>query len=231
MAIAEFKDLCIDTTGGTALAEFWAAALGLDFEPDDTRDKVAGSLTGPAPQHGIWMNVVPEPKTVKQRVHLDVHTDSVDTLVRLGASVLEKVEGWTVMADPEGGELCAFERATVPGYRLYEVVVDCADPTAVAQWWSEVLDAPLHRDKDHGWAWLEPVPGAPFECMVFDAVPEPKTVKNRIHWDVTVADMQPLLDHGAVVVRPRGDDIAWHVLADPEGNEFCLFEQATGQPG
>jgi catechol 2,3-dioxygenase-like lactoylglutathione lyase family enzyme len=223
MAIATFKDLCIDTTGGMVLARFWAAALGLDLEPDDTGVRVAARLGGPTPQHGIWMNVVPEPRTVKQRVHLDVHTDSVDTLVRLGASVLEKAEGWTVMADPEGGELCAFERAEVPGYRLYEVVVDCAEPAAVGKWWGEVLDAPVQYDSEQGWSALEPVPGAPFECMVFVPVPERKTVKNRIHWDVDVADLQPLLDHGAVVVRPSGGDIGWHVLADPEGNEFCAF--------
>ena len=54
-------------------------------------------------------------------------------------------------------------------------------------------------------------------------VPEAKTVKNRIHWDVDVADLQPLLDHGATVLREPDDQIRWAVLADPEGNEFCAF--------
>jgi hypothetical protein len=57
----------------------------------------------------------------------------------------------------------------------------------------------------------------------FVKVPEPKTVKNRIHMDLAVGDIEPLLDLGATVVRPQGGDIAWHVLADPEGNEFCAF--------
>lgn len=223
MAIARYKDLCIDTTGGAPLSRFWSSALGLRLEPEGDGERVDAKLTGATPQHTVWMNVVPEERTVKQRVHLDVHTDAVETLVELGAAVVERREGWTVLADPEGGELCAFVREQVPDYRLYEVVVDCVDPAAVARWWSDLLDAPVHRDSEHGWSWLEPVPGAPFECMVFDAVPEPKTVKNRIHWDVSVSDMQPLLDRGVTVLRPAGGDIHWHVLADPEGNEFCAF--------
>jgi hypothetical protein len=54
-------------------------------------------------------------------------------------------------------------------------------------------------------------------------VPEPKTVKNRIHWDVSVAELQPLLGAGATLLRAQDGEIGWHVLADPEGNEFCAF--------
>ena len=60
------------------------------------------------------------------------------------------------------------------------------------------------------------------------AVPEPKTVKNRIHWDVDVDDVQRLLDHGATVLRGADDVVSWHVLADPEGNEFCAFVRKDG---
>jgi len=70
---------------------------------------------------------------------------------------------------------------------------------------------------------LEEVPGMPFESVVFTPVPEPKTVKNRIHWDVTAESVQPLLDAGAGLFRARDDEIGWDVLADPEGNEFCVF--------
>ena len=58
--------------------------------------------------------------------------------------------------------------------------------------------------------------------MVFSPVPEPKTVKNRLHWDVR-GELDELLGAGARLLRSRGDDIRWNVLADPEGNEFCLF--------
>ena len=70
----------------------------------------------------------------------------------------------------------------------------------------------------------------PFE-MVFGGVPEPKTVKNRIHWDVDAEDVQLLLDHGATVLRePRRRRSAGHVLADPEGNEFCAFMPRRMRP-
>jgi hypothetical protein len=63
----------------------------------------------------------------------------------------------------------------------------------------------------------------PILTMDFNRVPEPKTVKDRIHWDVRVAELQAVLDAGARLLRPRDDEISWHVLADPEGNEFCAF--------
>jgi hypothetical protein len=223
MAMARFKDLCIGTGGGIALGRFWAGVLGLSFEPDEAGDRVVGRLTGPSPQHTVWINVLAEPMTVKQRVHLDVPTDSVETLTALGASVLETYEHWTVMTDPEGGELCAFVREAPPDYRLYEVVVDSARPDVVCGWWSQVFGVEMQRNAEHGYCWIEPVPYAPFETVVFNPVPEPKTVPNRIHWDVSVTDVQPLVDNGAAVLRRPGGDIDWFVLADPEGNEFCAF--------
>jgi hypothetical protein len=54
-------------------------------------------------------------------------------------------------------------------------------------------------------------------------VPEPKTVKNRIHLDVRTPDLQALLDAGATLLRPADEEIDWNVLADPDGNEFCAF--------
>ena len=53
-------------------------------------------------------------------------------------------------------------------------------------------------------------------------MPEPKTVKNRVHWDVTAEEIDPLLAAGAVVLREPDDDIDWYICADPEGNEFCV---------
>jgi Glyoxalase-like domain len=58
---------------------------------------------------------------------------------------------------------------------------------------------------------------------VFSRVPEPKTVKNRIHWDVDTADARLLTDRGATVLREPDGDVRWTVLADPEGNELCAF--------
>ena len=60
-------------------------------------------------------------------------------LTKLGALVIDETQPWTVLADPEGGELCAFVRdpESLADYRVYELVVDAADPVAIASWWAE----------------------------------------------------------------------------------------------
>ena len=221
-ALATFKDLSIDAVDPPRLGRFWAAALDLELEEHE--DGLV-ALRGRTPQHTIWHAPVPEPVTVKQRVHLDLHARSADDVLALGASPLDlDTFRWRVLRDPEGGELCVFEREAVPAERLYEIVVACDDPTPAARFWAEVLGASLHSEDDHGvWWWLEDVPGAPFEALTFVPVPEPKTVKNRIHWDVEAPDLDALVAAGARVVRPRDDEIGWTVLADPQGNEFCAF--------
>jgi hypothetical protein len=223
MALARWKDLCIDATDVRGLAPFWGAVLGLDLSYQDGGDAV---LRGSTPEQTVWVNQVPEPRTVKQRVHLDVHARSGVEIESLGATRLSG-EGefpWTVMADPEGGEFCVFVRDVVPAYRLYEVGVDCADPGPLARWWAEVLGGHL-VDDERGFSYVEHIPGAPFDSIDFAPVPEPKTVKNRIHWDLTADSAQPLVDVGATLLRARDDDIDWDVLADPEGNEFCVFDR------
>jgi hypothetical protein len=169
---------------------------------------------------------VPEPKTVNHRVHLDVHVAAVSDLIGLGARVLDDSQRWTVMADPEGGELCAFVRDpdTLRDYRLYEVVVDSADPAAIATWWADRFEVLVQHGTDTGdgsFSWLEGPLGRDVG-WVFGEVPEPKTVKNRLHWDVR-GDVDELLEAGAYLLRRPDDDISWHILADPEGNEFCVF--------
>ncbi|UYM06187.1 VOC family protein [Solicola gregarius] len=223
MALAVFKDLVIDVSDADRMSDFWAAALGLGVHRYDTEDIV---LRGPTPHHAVWINAVPEERTVKQRVHLDVHAESVAEYEAMGAAVLPEYAGlpWTVMGDPEGGELCVFVRDEVPSYRLYEVIVDCVDPVRLATWWGDVLGARTGEQDD--FAYLDEIPGAPFESLVFTPVPEPKTVKNRIHWDVTVESADALEDlkgDGASVLRDRDPAIGWTVMADPEGNEFCVF--------
>ena len=105
MAIATYKDLCIDAVDAARLGRFWAEALGLELELHDDGD---AKLTGSTPAHTIWINTVPEPVTVKQRLHLDVYA-GVDDVVALGGVVVDAESfPWTVMKDPEGGELCVF---------------------------------------------------------------------------------------------------------------------------
>jgi catechol 2,3-dioxygenase-like lactoylglutathione lyase family enzyme len=217
--LAVFKDLVLDAIDASRAAHFWTDALGLQVSAD------RGStirLDGPTRQHSVWINAVPEPHTVKNRMHLDVHTGSVESLVELGATVLEEFPRWTMMADPDGGEFCAFVRDPVPEGRLYEIVLDVHDAERIARWWADVLGGRLDVEDD---AWsVEDVPGAPFEYLVLSPTDEPKTVKNRVHLDVH-ADVGALVAAGATVVASLPE---WTVLADPEGNEFCAFPPLRG---
>jgi len=222
MAIATWQDLCIDAVDAEVIGRFWAGALGLTYVPHDDGD---AQLDGPTPEHRVWINTVPEPVTVKQRVHLDVHAASLDDVLALGATPEDlDTFRWKLLRDPEGGELCVFEREPddprLSGYKLYEIAIDAADPKAIGRWWADVLGATYGEHDTEEWSWAEEIPGAPFDCLTFAAVPEPKTVKNRIHWDVKTDDLALLVDAGATVLdtQPR-----WTVMADPEGNEFCAF--------
>jgi hypothetical protein len=217
--VTTFKELCMDTSRpGTELGRFWGSVTGCSFQHGDPDDP--GDVVGTEEGMGIAMCPVPEEKTVKHRVHLDVLTESVASLLDLGARPAPGYDGdpWTVLLDPEGGEFCAFLREEPPAYRVHELVVDSRDPQAQARWWAQVFGAEV-RNEGEAWWWITDVPGMPFDSMVFDPVPEPKAVKNRIHWDV-YGDVDQLLAAGATLFdeQPR-----WTVLADPEGNEFCVF--------
>ena len=212
---ARWRALCIDVVDGGAMGAFWAAATGLVHRPGEGDP---GHLDGGPEGSLVELCAVPEPVTVKQRVHLDLHVADVADLVAVGATVVDDTQPWTVLTDPEGGELCAFARDEVPAYKVYEVSVDAADPERIARWWAERFGVEA-RNGGEPWWWLEGVPGAPFDSLVFGPVPEPKTVKNRIHWDVT-GSVDDFLAAGATALR---DMPRWRVLADPEGNEFCVF--------
>lgn len=225
MAI-RFKELCLDTDGdGREVGEFWAAATGCRYHRTDHPDD-PGDVSGTEEGMGIAICRVPEPKTVKNRVHLDLHAASVDDLVALGATVdpvQHDEDPWTVMRDPEGNEFCAFVRPPerIGAYQVFELAVDAVDAESIAGWWAGVFGVEVEREQGKPWCWLEGVPGLPMEAWVFGDVPEPKTVKNRLHWDV-YGDVGELLGRGASLLRemPR-----WSVLADPEGNEFCVFPE------
>ncbi|WP_198664062.1 VOC family protein [Jiangella endophytica] len=221
--VATWQALCLDASDQPRLAEFWAAALNRRPDADDPTH-----LRGEAEGERVWVDAVPEARTAKNRVHLDVEVGDLDGLLGLGATVLRGPDdeiSWWVMADPEGGEFCAFlrlERPSLPG-RLHQVVVDCADPYAQAAWWGELLGLVSEREPKEHHSALESDGRLPFDYLCFVPVPEPKSVKNRVHWDVDVADIGLLTERGATVLRPPGGDISWHVMADPEGNEFCAF--------
>jgi hypothetical protein len=214
-----FRDLSLDACRPEVVAPFWAPLLGLRAERFDDGDY---ALRGARPEQTIWVSAVPEPVTVKNRVHLDVRLDDPSLP---GVPVVSEQPAWRVLADPDGLVFCAFgpREGAPPG--AFELVVDCADPEAIAGWWAARTGATVHRREGAPFVWLEDVPGFPYPYWVFGPVPEPKTVKNRVHWDVNLRDasVPDLVAAGATVLRPPDAEIRWTVLADPEGNEFCAF--------
>jgi hypothetical protein len=224
--LATYKDLCIDAVDAEGAARFWGGMLGLT--PGPHRDGIWW-LDDESGHAVAWVNPVPEPKTVKNRMHIDVNAEGLEAALAAGASVVDKDSfRWTVMRDPDGQEFCIFVRDTPIERRLYELVLDSGpgmdECLAIARWWGEVLGAEVGQDEEEGHCWIERVPGAPFDGISFGPVPEPKTVKNRVHIDVTTDDLDALVAHGARVLRAnREGGIEWTVLADPDGNEFCAF--------
>ncbi len=225
VAIARWKDLCIDATDSHLVARFWGELLGLEIDLHADGD---AALRGSTPEETIWINTVPELRTVKQRVHLDVEMASLERVLALGATLVQPASEtgfrWDGLADPEGGELCAFVRGGGPT-RITEMIIDTADAAsahAQAAWWADVWGGRV-VDDERGFSYLEDVPGLPFDTVDLIPVPEPKTVKNRIHWDLESDDVAGLVARGAGVLREPDDEINWTVMLDPEGNEFCVF--------
>ncbi|MET0819841.1 MAG: VOC family protein [Aeromicrobium sp.] len=226
MALVTLKDLCLDANDVPALEGFWARALHLDGEV--FADDGSGALRGESPGQTVWINPVTEPRTVKNRVHLDLMASSLDDFGGLERVPADGDLPWATFLDPEGNQFCVFVGGKRPP-GLKDVVVDSADPAAVASWWADVWGGTLVHDES-GYSYIDDVPGAPVESFDFVPVPEPKTVKNRLHWDVTLqpgVTVDDLSTRGAQVLAPPSDDARWTVMADPEGNEFCVFEPSS----
>jgi hypothetical protein len=129
--------------------------------------------------------------------------------------------------------------------RWYSVVIDCHDIAAQARWWAGVLDwqiiyeaddevdiVPRHVTEEslRTTPWEQVGPG-----LVFGRVPEGKTVKNRLHMDLApqldddqAAMVESLIARGATRAdvgqsAEGASEVTWVVLADPEGNEFCVL--------
>ncbi|SBT51203.1 VOC family protein [Micromonospora auratinigra] len=119
------------------------------------------------------------------------------------------------------------------GTSIRNIAVDCADPYALARFWAGVFDCPVDPEfgPDDEELFIAPPTAA---RLYFQRVPEPKTVKNRVHIclepelprDREVERVRAL---GATVVTDRRepDGTGWVVLADPEGNEFCVLRSAA----
>ena len=121
--------------------------------------------------------------------------------------------------------------------KLTELAIDCADPSGMARFWCSVLGYEVQDEADGTVTIGSPLvpegrnrPGPVPPTLTFARVPEGRAGKNRLHLDLSPADREQdeevrrLLGLGA---RPadvgQGDDVSWVVLADPEGNEFCVL--------
>ncbi|MDR6988492.1 hypothetical protein J2Y66_002996 [Paenarthrobacter nitroguajacolicus] len=183
---------------------------------------------------------VPDPETVKYRAHLDLATSSaahqtelVARLKELGATPADIGQGnvpWTVLADPEGNLFCVLEPR--PIYQdtgpIATVVVNCADPRAMANFWNEATDWTLHEvNDDHARLRSSKGVGPYLELL---RTPDPDGLQNRIHLDLMpypgddqAGEVARLHALGAADADVGQGDVSWRCLADPEGNEFCVL--------
>jgi hypothetical protein len=111
--------------------------------------------------------------------------------------------------------------------RFTELAIDCADPSSIADFWCQVLGYKV-TETDDEWIMIAEEPGA-VPALSFVAVPEGKTVKNRIHIDVSPRDREQAEEVariealGARRIDIGQGEVPWVVMADPEDNEFCVL--------
>ncbi len=232
----------------SALGRFWAAALGwgVSSEAPGVTNLEPEDFVYPDPA-AVCIDIVadPQPKTAENRVHVNLATtsaahqaDLVARLRELGATPAGAGQGdvpWAVLADPEGNEFCVQEprlayRDTGP---VAAVVVGCADPRAMAQFWGEAMDWTRHEVTDDHAMLRSARDVGPY--LEFVRAPGVKTGWNRaarprIHLDLRPypgddqeAEAARLRVLGATDIDFGQGDVPWACLADPEGNEFCVL--------
>ena len=191
---------------------------------------------------GLVFGASNDAKRGKNRVHLDLASQSdadqatiVERLVAAGASRVDIGQApdvpWVVLADPEGNEFCVLDpRDRYRGSAtLAAVVVDAYHPEALAAFWVEATGRTVAQTED-GLVSLRHPRGI-LPDLEFLRTGEPRLGKNRLHLDVAPGvhddrdtEVARLVALGAAPtdVGQRGDE-NWVVLADPEGNEFCVL--------
>ena len=111
--------------------------------------------------------------------------------------------------------------------RWQATCVDSVDPRPLARWWSELLGWPIVDEDDDEIYLAPPDAGPAAPQLAFFRVPEPKGVKNRVHLDLVPDDQDAEVRRaeglGAWRVDIGQGNPSWVVLADPEGNEFCIL--------
>jgi catechol 2,3-dioxygenase-like lactoylglutathione lyase family enzyme len=232
-------NLCFSANDPMRLARFWAEALG--WQVGEEEDGALEVLPTDGTRFDLEFVPVPanETKQEKNRIHLDLTTSSVDEqrsavsrLIELGARHIDigqrPEEGHVVLADPEGNEFCIIEpenKFLAGCGRLGSIT--CDGSPGVGYFWSKALGWPLVWDQDEETAVRAPDGTGPF--ITWGPPVVPKKTKNRLHLDVAPADgdqlaeVERLASLGASRVDIGQGDVGWVVMADPDGNEFCVL--------
>ncbi|WP_326557832.1 VOC family protein [Micromonospora sp. NBC_01796] len=235
--------LCFDANDPLRVGQFWAGVLGWELA-DDPHDGIA---LLPSDDTGFRLRFLPsrEQKTGPNRIHFDLTSASLDqqqqtvaTALKLGARHIDvgqlPDEDHVVLADPEGNEFCVIE----PGNNF---LAECGFIGAlssdgsqrVGYFWSEALGWPLVWDQDQETAIRSPYGGPK---ITWGGPPlMPKTGKNRLHFDLAPpadgdqqVEVDRLLSLGATRIDTGQDDVGRVLLADPDGNEFCVLTPRKG---
>jgi predicted enzyme related to lactoylglutathione lyase len=230
--------VCFDANDPLGLARFWAGVLGWEMA-DDPDDDVA---ILPRDDTGFRIDFQPTElqKVGQNHMHLDLTSTSPEdqqaTVARsleLGARHIDigqrPEEGHIVLADPEGNEFCVIEAGNdFLADTAFIGAINCDGSQEVGYFWSEALGWPLVWDQDQETAIQSPAGGSK---MSWGGPPvNPKTGKNRLHLDIAPpadgdqqAEVERLVSLGATRIDIGQGDVNWVVMADPDGNEFCVL--------
>ena len=232
--------LCFDANDPMRLARFWAEALR--WKVGDETDDVVSVVPTDGTRFQLDFGQVPEPKGPgANRIHLDLTTTSLDDqretvgrLIELGGRHIDIGQSpddeHVVLADPEGNELCIIE----PTNNFLSTCgrfgsITCDGTREVGYFWSAALGWPLVWDQDDETAIRAADLTGPM--ITWGGAPlNPKLGKNRLHLDIAPldgigqqAEVERLESHGATRIDIGQGDVDWVVMADPDGNEFCVL--------
>ena len=119
--------------------------------------------------------------------------------------------------------------------KIQDITIDCHNPTALAQFWAQVLNWRIGEDGTENVAYLEknlnPTNSDGYPNILFYKTPDKKSVKNRMHLDLRpenqLEEVERLEKMGATRIeigQSKDPSTTWIVMADPEGNEFCVLK-------
>ena len=229
--------VCFDAYDPSGLGRFWASVLGRRT----TEDADGAIALPPGDDTELRIRFVPslEHKRGQNRMHFDLTSATVEeqqqtvaTALGLGGRHIDvgqrPEEGHVVLADPEGNEFCVIEPGNnfLAGCGLIGALA-CDGSQEVGYFWSKALDWPLVWDQDQETAIQSPRGGMKIS---WGGPPvAPKTGKNRLHFDLAVpvdgdhrAEVDRLVSLGATRLDIGQGEVGWVVMADPDGNEFCV---------